>query len=128
MIKSTVTAAEYVAALIERSSKAQKIVEKYSQKKVDELVASIAWSTVKEENAKEIAQKAMEESLPCKHEWTRKSGSWWYECKKCDEREFLGLGGLNKVCHSHNQKECLLETAKLGRMDPDMCVDCPDFY
>lgn len=62
MSKLVNTDAKHVSELIARAKKAQVILEQYSQEKVDELVTSIAWSAVKEENAKKIAQLAMEES------------------------------------------------------------------
>jgi len=56
------TDVEHVSELIARAGKAQKILEQYSQEKVDELVTSIAWAAVKEENAERIARLAMAES------------------------------------------------------------------
>ena len=53
---------KYVENLIKRARKAQKAVESFSQEKVDELVAAIAWSVVKEENAKDLARLAMDET------------------------------------------------------------------
>ncbi|MGI6776671.1 MAG: aldehyde dehydrogenase family protein [Acetivibrionales bacterium] len=57
-----INAKEYVEKLIERARAAQRVAETYTQEKVDELVKAIAWAVVKEENAKEIAKLAYEES------------------------------------------------------------------
>jgi sulfoacetaldehyde dehydrogenase len=57
-----VNAKEYVAGLMERARKAQKIADKFTQEKVDELTKAIAWAIVKEENSKKIAQLAIDES------------------------------------------------------------------
>lgn len=43
MVQNQSEAAQYIAGLIERARKAQKIVENYSQERVDELAAAIAW-------------------------------------------------------------------------------------
>lgn len=69
-----------------------------------------------------------EKQKDCTHEYIHQKGTWYKKCSKCDHQVFSGLGGLNHVCHSHNQKECLLETTKLGKMDPDACCECNDFY
>lgn len=55
-------AKEYVSGLFERARAAQKIIEDYSQEKVDELVKAIAWVASKEDNAKMIATLAVEET------------------------------------------------------------------
>ncbi|MBZ4644517.1 MAG: sulfoacetaldehyde dehydrogenase [Petroclostridium sp.] len=57
-----VNAVEYVKGLVERARKAQEVAQSFTQEKVDELVKAIAWAVVKEENAKEIARLAVEES------------------------------------------------------------------
>jgi len=54
--------AEDVSILIERSRKAQSILEEYSQKQVDTLVSAIGWAGIQEENMNAIAQKAMDET------------------------------------------------------------------
>lgn len=53
---------EYVEGLIARARKAQEIADGFSQEKVDELVKAVAWAIVKEENSKNIAQLAIDES------------------------------------------------------------------
>jgi len=55
-------AKKVVSELIERARIAQMIAEGFTQEKVDELVAAIAWNIVKEDNAKKIATMAIEES------------------------------------------------------------------
>lgn len=62
MSENAVTAAEYVAGLMDRARKAQSIADSYSQEKVDELIKAIAWAVVKEENSKKISELAIEES------------------------------------------------------------------
>jgi len=57
-----VNAAQYVSELIARARKAQKIAEGFSQEMVDKLCAAITWAAVKEENSKEVAKLAFEES------------------------------------------------------------------
>jgi sulfoacetaldehyde dehydrogenase len=57
-----ISAKDYVAGLMERARKAQKIAETFSQEKVDELVGAMAWAIVKDENAKPLAKLAYEES------------------------------------------------------------------
>jgi sulfoacetaldehyde dehydrogenase len=52
----------YVSGLIERAKKAMKITESYTQERVNELVAAIAWAAVKDSNAERIARMAVEES------------------------------------------------------------------
>ena len=61
-MSTEINAKELVAGLMERARKAQAIAETYSQEKVDELVKAIAWATSKDENAKIIAQLAIDES------------------------------------------------------------------
>lgn len=56
------SAKEQVAALIERARSAQKAIEGYSQEQIDELVKAIAWAACKEENARMIAELAVEET------------------------------------------------------------------
>ena len=53
---------EYVKDLFNRARKSQLIAESFSQEKVNELAAAVAWSAVKEENAKMLAKLAFEES------------------------------------------------------------------
>lgn len=55
-------AREYVAGLIERARKAQKVAEGYSQQFVDELITAVCWDIVKDGPAQEIAKLAVEES------------------------------------------------------------------
>jgi len=64
MSEKTITQDEvkYVAQLVERARIAQKIAESYPQERVDELVMAIAWSTVKKDVARELAQMAYDES------------------------------------------------------------------
>ena len=53
---------KYIEGLITRARKAQLVIETYSQEKVNELAAAVAWSAVKEKNAKELARLAMDET------------------------------------------------------------------
>lgn len=53
---------EYVSQLVKRAKAAQQIAESYTQERVDELIMAIAWSTVKEKVARELAQMAYDES------------------------------------------------------------------
>jgi len=55
-------AAEYVAGLIERARKAQKVAESYTQERVDELITALAWSVVKDGPAQQISKLAVDES------------------------------------------------------------------
>ena len=52
----------YIAELVEKARKAQKIVEGYSQRRVDELAAAIVYSLSRPELAKSIAEQALEET------------------------------------------------------------------
>ncbi|WP_432407863.1 acylating sulfoacetaldehyde dehydrogenase [Wukongibacter sp. M2B1] len=52
----------FISELMERARKAQAKIENYTQEQVDTLVKSIAWSIVKDENAKKISELAVEES------------------------------------------------------------------
>ncbi len=52
----------YVSKIIERSSKAQKVVENYSQEKIDEIVGALAWGALNEEFREKAAQMMVEES------------------------------------------------------------------
>lgn len=52
----------YVAELVARARKAQKIAEGFSQRKVDELAAAIVYTLSRPETAEKIAKKALEES------------------------------------------------------------------
>lgn len=56
------TSSEYVAELVKRARIAQKVAKGFSQEKVEELIAAMAWATVKDENAVPIARLAFEES------------------------------------------------------------------
>lgn len=56
------SAERYVEELIKRARSAQQIADSFSQEKVDELSTAIAWSAVKEENARELARLALEET------------------------------------------------------------------
>ena len=53
---------KYVEELVKRARAAQEVAESFSQEKVDELTAAVAWSAVKEENAKHLARLAMDET------------------------------------------------------------------
>ena len=53
---------DYIAALVERSRKAQKIAEGFSQRKVDELAAAIVYTFSREPLAKEIAELTVDET------------------------------------------------------------------
>jgi sulfoacetaldehyde dehydrogenase len=55
-------AKEYVAKIMEKSRKAQKVAECFSQEQADKLVAAIGWAGVNEENMKKIAEFGMEET------------------------------------------------------------------
>jgi sulfoacetaldehyde dehydrogenase len=62
MAEKAGNASEYVSGLIKRAKKAQEIVNEYTQEKIDELVASIAWEVVKKDNSEKIAWSAVVES------------------------------------------------------------------
>ena len=53
---------DYVNGLVKKARIAQQVAELFSQEKVDELVAAVAWTIVKEKNARELARLAMEET------------------------------------------------------------------
>ena len=53
---------EYVGELINRARSAQRVAENYTQERVDELVAAIAWAAAKESNAVELSKFAVEET------------------------------------------------------------------
>jgi sulfoacetaldehyde dehydrogenase len=55
-------AREYIAGLVERARKAQKVADGYSQEFVDELITAVCWNIVKDGPAQEIAKLAVEES------------------------------------------------------------------
>jgi len=57
-----ISAAEYVAGLVERARKAQKIAETYTQERVDELSRAVAWAGVNPKSAVELATLAYEET------------------------------------------------------------------
>ena len=52
----------YIAGLVERARAAQKIVEGYSQRRVDELAAAIVYTLSRPELAQSIAEQALEET------------------------------------------------------------------
>lgn len=52
----------YVKNLVTRAKKAQCVLNRYTQERVDELVKAIAWAAVKEENSAKISELAVEES------------------------------------------------------------------
>ena len=56
------SAVEYTEELIKRARIAQQIADSFSQERVDELSTAVAWSAVKEENARELAALALEET------------------------------------------------------------------
>ncbi len=51
-----------IAALIERSRKAQRQIADYAQERVDELIAAMVYSVAREERAEELARLAVEET------------------------------------------------------------------
>lgn len=53
---------EYVSGLVARAKAAQKEIENYTQEQVDTLIAAVAWATVQDARAAELAQMALEES------------------------------------------------------------------
>lgn len=61
-MSTEINSKEYVASLIERARKAQAVAESFTQEQVDKLTRAIAWAAVKEENAREVAKLAVEES------------------------------------------------------------------
>lgn len=50
-----------IELLVNQARAAQKQIENYTQKEVDELVTAICWSIVRKERAEELAQLAVEE-------------------------------------------------------------------
>jgi sulfoacetaldehyde dehydrogenase len=52
----------YVGNLIKRAREAQKIADSFSQDRVNELSTAVAWAAVKDENARELAKLALEET------------------------------------------------------------------
>jgi len=55
--------AKFVAELIERARKAQKVVEAYTQEQVDELVAAIVWEIIRDdEKVETMSRMALEET------------------------------------------------------------------
>lgn len=62
MSNEVINAAEYVAGLMARARKAQEAIEYYTQEQVDQLVKAVAWATVKDGPAQEIAKLAIDES------------------------------------------------------------------
>lgn len=56
------SAKQYISGLMERARAAQKVVETYTQERVDELATAIAWNIVRDGPAQEIAKLAYEES------------------------------------------------------------------
>ena len=61
-MKDTNKSSKYVNDLIKRAKHAQKVAETYSQEKVDDLVAAIAWTAVNEVNARELSELACQET------------------------------------------------------------------
>ena len=61
--QTSVETREYVAGLIDRARKAQKVADGYSQEYVDELITAVCWDIVRDGPAQEIAKLAVEESL-----------------------------------------------------------------
>jgi sulfoacetaldehyde dehydrogenase len=55
-------AKEYIQGLVKRSAAAQKIAEGYDQKRVDQLVAAVAWFACDEKFRREAAQMLVDES------------------------------------------------------------------
>ena len=53
---------QYIAELVTRARKAQKVVEGYSQRRVDELAAALVYTLSRPELAKELAELALEET------------------------------------------------------------------
>jgi sulfoacetaldehyde dehydrogenase len=51
-----------LAEMLERAREAQKIVEYWTQERVDEMVAAVGWEAYKEENVRKCAQLAVEET------------------------------------------------------------------
>ena len=55
--------AKFVAGLIERARKAQKIAESYTQERVDELVAAIVWEIIRDdEKIETMSRMALDET------------------------------------------------------------------
>ncbi len=52
----------YIAGLVERARVAQKVVESYSQRRVDELAAAVVYTLSRPELAQSIAEQALEET------------------------------------------------------------------
>ena len=52
----------YIAQLVERARAAQKIVEGYSQRRVDELAAALVYTLSRPDLARDIAEQALEET------------------------------------------------------------------
>ena len=61
-MSNEVNAVEYVSGLMKRARAAQKIANGFTQEKVDELTAAMAWAIVKHENSDKISTLAVEES------------------------------------------------------------------
>lgn len=53
---------EYVAVLMDKARSAQRTAEGFTQEKVDELATAIAWTAVKEDNARMLAEMAVAET------------------------------------------------------------------
>lgn len=58
----TVGYKEYISGLIERSRKAQEVIESYDQERVDHLVTAIVWNIVKPGIIEKISQMAVDET------------------------------------------------------------------
>lgn len=61
-MQTSENAAEFVAQLMKRARAAQEIANGFTQEKVDELTAAMAWAIVKPENSHRISKLAFEES------------------------------------------------------------------
>ena len=53
---------ELIASLVERARKAQAIVSSYSQEQIDEVCVAIGWEVYNDENIKQLAELAVEET------------------------------------------------------------------
>jgi sulfoacetaldehyde dehydrogenase len=53
---------ETIKELVEKARAAQKVIEFWSQEKVDEMIAAVAWFSYKQENAEKCAKLAVEET------------------------------------------------------------------
>ncbi len=58
----SLNAERYVAGLMERARRAQKVIENFTQQEVDRIVKAVAWSAVREDNSTKISRLAADES------------------------------------------------------------------